>query len=117
MRVVRKLGGPEIYPYAVDPELWDAVRRDPILQPSVYPNWDNTPRSSKRGLVLTGSTPERFETNVVTAAATLTQRPAQERLLWIKSWNEWAEGNYLEPDLAHGRAWLEALQSGLTKRA
>ena len=41
----------------------------------------------------------------------------QERLLWIKSWNEWAEGNYLEPDLAHGRGWLEALRSGLTKRA
>ena len=44
---------------------------------------------------------------------TLQDRPAQERLLWVKSWNEWAEGNHLEPDLVHGRAWLEALRDGL----
>ena len=43
--------------------------------------------------------------------------PAAERLLWVKSWNEWAEGNYLEPDLEHGHAWLEALHHGLTERS
>ncbi|WP_200807425.1 glycoside hydrolase family 99-like domain-containing protein [Demequina sp. NBRC 110053] len=113
MRVRRKRGGPEVYPYSTDPDLWDAVRADVTLQPSVYPNWDNTPRSGTRGLVLSGSSPEAFERNVGTAVATLADRPEQERLLWIKSWNEWAEGNYLEPDLEHGRAWLEALQRGL----
>lgn len=114
MRVRRKLGGPEAYPYSVDPALWDAVRADPRLVPSVYPNWDNTPRSGSRGLVLTDTNPERFRRNVDSAIATLADRPPQERLLWIKSWNEWAEGNYLEPDLEYGRAWLQALRAGLT---
>ncbi|MGH1561894.1 glycoside hydrolase family 99-like domain-containing protein [Mumia sp. DW29H23] len=114
MRVLRKLGGPEVYPYAVEPSLWDPVHAERWLQPSVYPNWDNTPRSGRRGLVLTGSSPERFEENVRTAAATLTDRRPDERLLWIKSWNEWAEGNYLEPDLEHGHGWLAALRAGLT---
>lgn len=113
MRMRRKLGGPETYPYSTDASLWDEVRGDPLLQPSLYPNWDNTPRSGPRGLVLTGSGPDKFATNVDHAVATLAGRPDQERLLWIKSWNEWAEGNYLEPDLEHGRAWLEALRSGL----
>ena len=110
----RKAGGPEAYPYAVERSLWDPVRADPTLLPSVYPNWDNTPRSGTRGLVLTGSSPASFESNVRLAVETLKGRPPHERTLWIKSWNEWAEGNYLEPDLEHGRAWLEALRNGLT---
>ncbi|MDN4481750.1 glycosyltransferase WbsX family protein [Demequina muriae] len=113
MKVRRKLGGPEVYPYATDRALWDVVREHAVLQPSVYPNWDNTPRSGSRGTVLTGSTPERFAANVEHAVETLVDRPADERLLWIKSWNEWAEGNYLEPDLEHGRDWLTALSTRL----
>ena len=59
------------------------------------------------------ATPEKFRRQVESAVATLVDRPEQERLLWIKSWNEWAEGNHLEPDLRDGRGWLEALRDGL----
>lgn len=114
MRVRRRLGGPETYPYSTDPQLWQPVRGNPRLQPSLYPNWDNTPRSGSRGLALTGSSPSAFAQNVEHAVATLADRPQEQRLVWIKSWNEWAEGNYLEPDLEHGRGWLEALRAGLT---
>lgn len=116
MRVLRKLRQLEVYRYSTQPELWDKVRANPKLQPAVLPNWDTTPRSGKRGFVLTGSHPERFAENVAAAAATLQDRPAQERLLWLKSWNEWAEGNYVEPDQEFGRGWLEALREGLTSR-
>ena len=51
--------GPMRYPY---PDT--AAGPPPDLKgrvfPSVYPNWDNTPRLGRRGLVATGSTPERF---------------------------------------------------------
>ena len=113
MRVRRKLrGGPEVWPYS--DSIIEDFPRDRDMQPCVYPNWDNTPRSGRRGLALTGAAPERFEHNVADAVALLADRPVQERLLWVKSWNEWAEGNHLEPDLRDGHGWLEALKRGLS---
>jgi lipopolysaccharide biosynthesis protein len=117
MRAGRKLlRRPEVYPHAPDFQPAPAGISDRLL-PCVYPNWDNTPRSGRRGLAVTGSTPELFGRHVRQAVATLQDRPADERLLWVKSWNEWAEGNYLEPDLEHGRAWLAALHDGLQERS
>ena len=43
------------------------------------------------------------------AIEVLSSRPEHQRLLFIKSWNERAEGNYLEPDLENGTAFLEVL--------
>ena len=31
-------------------------------------------------------------------------------MIVINAWNEWAEGNYMEPDLTHGRGYIEALR-------
>ena len=36
-------------------------------------------------------------------------------LLFIKSWNEWGEGNHLEPDLKYGLTYLEATKKALRK--
>jgi hypothetical protein len=86
--------------------------------PGVYPNWDNTPRLGRRGVVVTGSTPERFGAHVRRGIELATAYPADEQILFIKSWNEWAEGNYLEPDTEYGSARLVALRHELdrTKR-
>lgn len=114
MRARRKLrGGPEVWPYSDTAVA--SYPRGPRIQPCVYPNWDNTPRAGRRGLAVTGATPSRFETNVRAAVAQLADRPFEERLLWVKSWNEWAEGNHLEPDLRDGHGWLEALRAGLSQ--
>ena len=81
--------------------------------PCVIPNWDNTPRAGRRGSVLVGSTPEIFGDQVRRAAALLLDRPSERRLLFIKSWNEWAEGNYLEPDRRWGRGYLAAVRTAV----
>jgi len=114
-RLSRGLGrGPMRYPY---PD--DLPERPPDLGgrlfPSVYPNWDNTPRMGRRGLVATGSTPERFGNHVRQALELAAANPPGEQVVVVKSWNEWAEGNYLEPDEEYGLGRLEVLQAELTR--
>jgi len=81
--------------------------------PTVLPNWDNTPRAGRRGVVFEGATPELFRDQVRSAVQAVYDRQDEHRLVFIQSWNEWAEGNYLEPDRRHGRGYLEALRAGL----
>jgi hypothetical protein len=83
--------------------------------PCIVPNWDNTPRCGKRGFLLCDSTPELFAELVERAFASMseTQYDTSEPLLFIKSWNEWAEGNYLEPDQEWGRTYLDRLSDVL----
>ena len=78
------------------------------VYPTVIPNWDNTPRCGHRGLVFHGSTPVLFAGHLRSALAQIQHKPWDHRILFVKSWNEWAEGNHLEPDLRFGRGYLEA---------
>lgn len=34
----------------------------------------------------------------------------------LKSWNEWAEGNYMEPDIEYGRGYIDVLANNLKKK-
>jgi lipopolysaccharide biosynthesis protein len=85
------------------------------LYPCVYSNWDNTPRSGRGGMVLTNSSPERFRRHLTQALSLAHEAPIGRRLVWIRSWNEWAEGNYLEPDRDTGLAYLEVLREELNR--
>ena len=110
-RLVRK---PKMYRYQDYLRHFATAPTRPCEHPVLIPNWDNTPRSGYSGVVLRGSTPELFEELCSHAAQKLQATSgAERRLVFVKSWNEWAEGNYLEPDLEHGHQYLEALQRGL----
>lgn len=79
--------------------------------PCVVPNWDNTPRSKYRGVVVEGSTPELFQAYLEGICRIVDDRPLQRRFIFLKAWNEWAEGNYVEPDNIFGSAYLDAIKS------
>jgi hypothetical protein len=78
---------------------------------TLLPGWDNTPRAGKKGLVFTSETPELFAIILRRSLEVLQRRPYQERLLFLKSWNEWAEGNVLEPSLKWGLAYTKLLHT------
>ena len=116
MKIMRKLGAPETYPYTAEAAQYDLARRDRHIIPCVYPNWDNSPALRQAWSGTDRLFARGFWLRLRNAVDMIADRPLDERLVWIKSWNEWAEGNYLEPDLEHGRGWLQAAKQSPTAR-
>lgn len=81
--------------------------------PLVFPNWDNTPRSGFVGTVLRDANPDDFYHQLLQAKAQIRTRDSEKQIIFIKSWNEWAEGNHLEPDLNYGKGYLNAIRRSL----
>jgi hypothetical protein len=105
---------PQIYSYETFIEYaFPAATHRRDFFPCVVPNWDNTPRSGADGFVLHGSTPELYEKHLREAVTLVRDRSPGERVIFVKSWNEWAETNYLEPDLRWGRSYLEATSTAI----
>lgn len=89
----------------------EGLRPDQV--PCAFSNWDNTPRCQHGGRVFLGATPEKFQAHLECLVDAVSDRPAEHRLVFLRSWNEWAEGNYIEPDRRWGRAYLEAVRAAV----
>lgn len=75
--------------------------------PCVTPGWDNTPRRQQGGgVILHGSTPERYG-HWLNQAISHAPVVNGTKIVFVNAWNEWAEGNHLEPDLRFGSAYLD----------
>ncbi|MBP6564332.1 MAG: glycoside hydrolase family 99-like domain-containing protein [Burkholderiales bacterium] len=76
---------------------------------TVVPMWDNTPRRQRDGTIFLNASPAVFRASLRDCfMRARTMLPPGQRFVFVNAWNEWAEGAYLEPDIAHGRAYLEA---------
>lgn len=81
---------------------------------AAMPGWDNTARRQDASNIFLGSSPEAYERwlrHVVEQSRWL--NPPGERIVFVNAWNEWAEGNHLEPDQRYGHAYLRATRRAL----
>lgn len=74
--------------------------------PVAIPNWDHSPRSKRNSSIILNGSPNLFYRNLEICKK-LIMDSSSEGIILIKAWNEWAEGNYLEPDIENGCSYLE----------
>lgn len=86
---------------------------------SVTPSWDNSSRRAEGATIFLDSTPERYGDwlRKTIDMERLSSTPLEDQMVFINAWNEWAEGNHLEPDQRWGRGYLEATASALGRES
>ena len=85
------------------------------VYPTILPQWDRTPRVSSWDGVYVNATPEKFEKHILQALELIKDKAPEHRILFLKSWNEWGEGNYVEPDLQWGHGFLDAIHRAVVE--
>lgn len=79
--------------------------------PQIVPNWDHSPRGGYKTQIFYNDSPQGFANHVREAMELIKDKQPEHQILILKSWNEWAEGNYMEPDLKWGKGYIEALHN------
>lgn len=110
----KKLNIPNTYSYknAIKLAIAD-YDRDERVFPEIFPRFDHAPRSKGKELIYTGDSPELFKQYMVDTLIMIKNKSPERQLIFIRAWNEWGEGNYLEPDLDTGLGYLKAIKSAL----
>jgi hypothetical protein len=101
---------PLIFDYNKAVSRFNVTFPDKKYIPCVFPNWDNSARSGKKSLIFMKSNPDSWKIHLEKTLKELLKNPKNPQIIIIKSWNEWAEGNHLEPDAKYGLKWLAALK-------
>lgn len=83
------------------------------VYPTIIPQWDRSPRAATLDGIYTHATPKAFEEHINDALRYIKEKSPEHKILILKSWNEWGEGNYVEPDLEFGHGWLDAIRSAI----
>ena len=83
------------------------------IHPVIMPNFDHSPRSGRKGRIYYNSTPQLFRKLLRETIKLISGKTDEHKIVFLRSWNEWAEGNYVEPDLRFGHGYLKVLKEEL----
>jgi hypothetical protein len=106
-RMVFKMPTVIKYKKAIDYMVTEEEKKEDVV-PVIAPNWDHSPRSGRNAILLHDCKPIYFEKLLRRTEEML--RDKNNQLVLVKAWNEWGEGNHLEPDRKYGKGYLECLK-------
>lgn len=86
-------------------------------QEFVYPQlscgWDHTPRSGRAGAVFDNFSLDLFKEHILSVGEEVIHKEKEHQIIFLKSWNEWGEGNFMEPDLEYGMGKIDTMREAL----
>lgn len=87
-------------------------RREDVY-PLLIPRWDRTPRQGKLAEIYVNAEPELFKKHLNETISYVKNKQDEHKIIFLQAWNEWGEGNYIEPDLKYGNAFLSVIKECL----
>lgn len=87
--------------------------RGEYIFPTIISGYDRTARAGRLATIYHKFTPENFDKHIKKVLEEIEGKKDNHKIIFLKSWNEWAEGNYVEPDLKYGHAFLDVLRKNL----
>lgn len=75
--------------------------------PCLTPGWDNTSRRKKNAFLFINNSPSYYAKWLDFIMKHFKPYSQHENFIFINAWNEWAEGNHLEPDRKWGNQFLK----------
>ena len=82
---------------------------------TVFVDYDDSPRRGTRAAITRGATPRKFG-QYLEESVRLSREEGNE-YLFVNAWNEWGEGNYLEPDTRNGYRYLKQVRRVMEGKA
>ena len=112
----KKFGIPNVYNYkkAIKHAFAD-YDLDNRVFPEIFPRFDHSPRSKGKELIYVNDSPELFKKYLIDTLNLIKDKELEHQIIFIRAWNEWGEGNYLEPDIKSGHGYLKAIKDALNE--
>lgn len=102
------------YPAYVEEMMQKPLNGEYKIYPTILPSFDNSCRRINQPyMLLKNSTPELFGKWAEYVLSEFEPYSSEENLVFVNAWNEWAEGNHLEPDQKWGTQYLEKLHDAI----
>jgi len=86
----------------------DALKK--YIYPTLIAGYDRSPRSGRKAEIFYNFTPDIWRKHIKNVFSYVKYKDPEHRVVILKSWNEWGESNYVEPDLRYGTALIDALK-------
>lgn len=95
--------------------LYIEQERKENIYPQIIPRFDRTPRAGKNARIYVNATPDSFALSIDMALNIVKDKKPEHKIIFLQSWNEWGEGNYMEPELKYGHGFLDVLRGKIVE--